>query len=72
MKAVTINELAKALQRQIKNGNGNKKILLSSDDYGNQYHEMFFTVTEIDSLGLAEYQIPVAMEDAVKNYVILG
>lgn len=72
MEAITINELAKALQKQIQAGNGDKKILLSSDDEGNEYHEMFFMITSVESLGLKEYQIPVSIDEAVENYVILG
>lgn len=72
MEAITINELAKALQKQIQAGNGDKKILLSSDDEGNEYHEMFFMITSVESVGLKEYQIPVSIDEAVENYVILG
>lgn len=72
MEAITIKELAKALQKQIQAGNGDKKILLSSDDEGNQYHEMFFTVTDVASLDLEQYQVPVSIYDAEANYVILG
>lgn len=41
-KGLTINDLAKACEEQIKMGNGNKHVLLSSDDEGNSYHTLFY------------------------------
>ena len=42
MKAFTINQLLKACLEQQKKGNGNKRILISGDDEGNSYHELFY------------------------------
>lgn len=74
MEAVTIMELYKHLESQIKAGNGSKKILLPSDDEGNSFHEMFFHTTPVESAISDEYQLPygVTMNEAKKKYVVLG
>lgn len=74
MKTVTIAELYQILAAQVKAGNGSKKILLSSDDEGNNYHEMFYHLTPVDDAVSEEYQLPygVTMEVARKEYVVLG
>ena len=45
MEIITINQLYAALGSAIKAGHGNKKCYLSTDDEGNDYHPMWFTVT---------------------------
>ena len=42
----TIKDLLKACQEQIAKGNGDKVIVLSDDDEGNGYHEMYYLFTE--------------------------
>ena len=77
VEAFTIEKLAKLLKNEIAKGNGKKKILLSNDDEGNGYHEMFFGVTPIDN-NMAEYldsyMLPYGVneETVAKEYVILG
>ena len=46
MSAITIKDLLDECIKQVQKGNGSKKILLSSDDEGNEYHEMFFGFDE--------------------------
>ena len=46
MQVVTVERLLKLLQDQVNKGNGKKKILLSNDDEGNGYHEMYYEITE--------------------------
>ena len=79
MKAITVNELIKDLVKVSQAGFGNKKILISQDDEGNGYHELFFSVTtDVKSFGFKEGwaagMLPygVSAEDAEQNYVILG
>ena len=79
MKAITVNELIKDLVKVSQAGFGNKKILISQDDEGNGYHELFFSVTtDVKSFGFgkgwAAGMLPygVSAEDAEQNYVILG
>lgn len=39
---ITVNELNLAIQEQIRKGNGDKHILISTDDEGNGYHTLFY------------------------------
>jgi len=39
---VTVNDLYKACAEEIKNGNGDKHIVISSDDEGNTFHTLFY------------------------------
>jgi len=71
---ITVKELAKACAAQVKAGNGDKKILLSDDDEGNGYHQLFFLFTPAKECLGGEYP-PNAPVDANKNpdkYIILG
>ena len=53
---MTINELYKACREQIKQGNGDLHIMISSDDEGNSYHELFYGFT---SSALMEFSNPI-------------
>lgn len=44
--AVSVNILARLCLEQIKKGNGEKQIVISSDDEGNSYHTLFFGFTD--------------------------
>lgn len=76
MNTITINQLKKFVDRQVKLGNGNKKILLSSDDEGNEYHEMFFGFTPAEQVFDGSKYQPQAPYGVDKNnidkYIILG
>ena len=74
--AITIDQLYLMLEKAKEGGLGSKKIMLSSDDEGNEYHELFFGITEnvADVFSGRYAPLPpfgVSMED-LKNYVILG
>lgn len=71
MNAITVNDLLSACKKQVSAGNGEKKILISSDDEGNYYHEMFFLFTPAKGKDI-DYALPVSAEDFDKNYLILG
>ena len=76
-KAITVDMLQRMCKEMSKMGLGDKKILISNDDEGNGYHELFFTFTETNKVLTkkdAEYMLPfgVDYENAVKNYIILG
>lgn len=43
---LTVEELYIACQEQIEKGNGNKIVLLSGDDEGNNYHTLFQLFTD--------------------------
>lgn len=50
MKALTIKDLALACAREIKKGNGNKTIMISSDDEGNSYHYLWYAFTDMETM----------------------
>ena len=50
MKALTINDLKKECEKQIKLGNGNKTIMISSDDEGNSYHYLWYSFTTMEQI----------------------
>ena len=45
MKVLTVEDLFLICKEQIKNGNGDKKIMISDDDEGNGYHYLFYGMT---------------------------
>lgn len=76
-KVITVDMLQRMCKEMSKMGLGDKKILISNDDEGNGYHELFFTFTQTDKVLTdhdAAYILPfgVDYEEAVKNYIILG
>lgn len=48
MKALTIKDLKKACEEEIRKGNGNKTIMISSDDEGNSYHYLWYAFTPME------------------------
>ena len=42
-KGMTVKQLLAECMIQVDKGNGNKEVLISSDDEGNEYHTLFFT-----------------------------
>ena len=70
-KAITVQELYEACKTQIEQGNGNRHILISQDDEGNWYHEMFYLFTPTKGEDIS-YALPVTPEEFDKNYLILG
>lgn len=47
MKQITVNDLYKICEQAIKEGNGDKNIVISDDNEGNGYHGMFYGFTEV-------------------------
>ena len=43
--ALTVAELLEFCKKQVRAGNGEKKILISRDDEGNGYHGLFYQFT---------------------------
>lgn len=50
MKPLTINDLKRECEKQIKLGNGNKTIMISSDDEGNGYHYLWYSFTTMEQM----------------------
>lgn len=76
MEALTVNQLASALEYLKKKGMGDKKIMLSSDDEGNEYHLMFFGVNinakRVFEGEYAPYMPWGVTEKNLDDYVILA
>ena len=82
MKPLTIRELKRQCEMQILKGNGDKVIMISSDDEGNSYHYLWYNFTTIEDMeepimmGNKEYKesFNFCDEDIAKkeNTIILG
>lgn len=76
-KPLTIKELAKLCADEIKKGNGDCSIMISSDDEGNDYHYLWYAFTpakEIltdDEIGLLDYSVDESIAPISKT-IILG
>lgn len=71
MKTITVEQLEAACREQITRGNGKKKILISSDDEGNEFHELFNTFNE--EFTPDSYQLPFGVSPENYNeYIVLG
>lgn len=74
-KATTVRRLMELCAEQIRRGNGEKQILMSGDDEGNSFHELFFgfTYEEEDVAGLWDLADPwVRRMGKPEDYVVLG
>lgn len=71
--AITVEKLYAALKEEIEKGNGKKKLLVGTDDEGNGFRPMFYTVSPTEG-NVSEYTLEggVSMDDAIKNYLIIG
>ena len=47
-KSITVEQLKKYCEEEIKQGNGNKVIMISDDDEGNNFHYLWYSFTEIE------------------------
>ena len=50
MKAITVKELYKECEKQMRLGNGDKTIMISSDDEGNSYHYLWYAFTSMEEM----------------------
>ena len=64
MKAVTVKRLLELCKMEVAKGNGDKEILLSNDDEGNNFHHCFYEFTE-DVADNCDIKDP-------EKYIILG
>lgn len=71
MEALTVKELKKYCEEEIKKGNGNKTIMISDDDEGNGYHYLWYSFTSLEDAFVREDEIN---EDVAKyeDTIILG
>lgn len=73
-KGITIEQLYKECAKQIKAGNKDRHVMLSNDDEGNGYHELFFGFMPTKECVSDDYLLPygVTMQEAEKEYIVLG
>ena len=72
---ITIIQLWKECTKQINAGNGKRHIIISGDDEGNSFHELFLGFSPCkDAIGDDAYMYPygVTPEQADKEYITLG
>lgn len=82
MKALTIRDLYKECIKELQKGNGDKTIMISSDDEGNSYHYLWYAFTPMSvmeepiTIGDKVYEEPFifANENVAKkeDTIILG
>lgn len=82
MKPITVKDLKKLCDEEIKKGNGNKVIMISSDDEGNNYHYLWYSFTSIEQMeeplviGNTTYEQPFEFVDEriakKEDTIILG
>ena len=73
--AVTVRKLYEDCKRVIKNGGGNKEILITSDDECNSYHALWYTFID-DSSEVSDMLKLTPVDnydiDNANNIVLLG
>lgn len=71
---ISVKQLAKLIKKQIEKGNGDKKIYISSDDEGNEYHPLFFGFTDekSDIEMCLECSHTELWDNEVQDIIILG
>lgn len=68
---MTVQNLLNLCLNQIKKGNAEKKIFISSDDEWNSYHELFYWFTKIEDWCLDEWNIEEIERYHKKEDIIL-
>ena len=67
---MTVKQLLKLCQEEVKNGNGDKNIVISDDNEGNGYHGMFYGFTDdVDNFADDIYD---SHTNSSKDTIILG
>lgn len=74
---MTLNELLKVVLDGVKAGHGNKTVIISDDDEGNSYHNLFYGLTTKSSevkncIECSNSVLSDFNENDYKNIVILG
>ena len=68
-KPLTVKELAKLCQDEIKKGHGDYSIMLSDDDEGNGYHYLWYSFSTVEEAMCYDCNEEVAPKDKT---IILG
>lgn len=74
-KGITIEQLYVECVKQMTSGNGKRHVMISGDDEGNSFHELFYGFSPCkDAIGddSSMYPFGVTPEVADKEYITLG
>ncbi|MBR5119304.1 MAG: hypothetical protein IK100_11785 [Muribaculaceae bacterium] len=73
METITVKQLLKACKEEIAKGNGDKHILISGDDEGNSFHELFYLFSHLKGEDIS-YGLPFGVneDDVNTKYIVLG
>lgn len=74
MKALTVNQLWKMCIEARKQGLGSKRILITTDDEWNGFHELWDGFTTMDDVNITDHFCPnfESYQEYNDNYIILG
>lgn len=65
-KPITVLQLKKLCEDEIKKGNGNKVIMISSDDEGNSYHYLWYSFTP---MSVMEEPIKIGNKEYKEDFI---
>jgi hypothetical protein len=71
-KQITVKMLKAFCEKQIKNGNGNRMIVISNDNEGNGFHGLFYGFTPINKGEESFYAISDSVSEDINEIIILG
>lgn len=71
-KQLTVTQLKKLCDNEIKKGNGNRMIVISDDNEGNGFHGLFFGFTIIEEKDKPFYDIYDSQSEDINKIIILG
>lgn len=71
-KQLTVQDLYKFCELEIKKGNSKRLIVISDDNEGNGFHGLFYAFTEIDEKDKEYYPIYDSVETDIKKIIVLG
>lgn len=70
---MTVKELYDSLHQEILAGNGDKTILISSDDEGNSYHTLWYTIqSDVDEIRKIKESVGFQGDNNPEEVVLLG
>lgn len=73
IKGITIKELYEDLRQEILAGNADKTILISSDDEGNSYHTLWYTIqSDVDEIRKVKELVDFHDNNNPEEVVLLG
>lgn len=72
-KGLTVRQLMAACRNEIAKGNGDRHILISSDDEGNSFHELWYLFSHLSGKDIRS-QLPYGVDENEfdREYTILG